>query len=71
MDITLNQIKEYCEENNIKLDIPSSEEDQLPVTMQIQPYGDPEAETYFNYYIENSVEIDKWLAKKINKNNNQ
>lgn len=58
MEPTLGQIKEYIRVHNINL-----KDDQiLKNDDDIQLYGDSEdAELYFQYYLEHSVEIHKWL----------
>lgn len=58
MEPTLGQIKEYIRVHNINL----KDDKILKNDDDIQLYGDNEdAELYFQYYLEHSVEIHKWL----------
>ena len=58
MEPTLGQIKEYIRVHNINL----KDDKILKNDDDIQLYGDSEdAELYFQYYLEHSVEIHKWL----------
>lgn len=59
MEPTLGQIKEYLVAHNVSL-----EESLLETNDNFQLYGEnSEAEKYFQYYLEHSVEIHEWLNK--------
>lgn len=62
MEPTLGDIKLYCESNNIKIDIPPKNNNSQEFSL----LKNPEAEAYFQYYIEHSVEISNWFSKKDN-----
>lgn len=61
MEPTLGQIKEYIRKQGIELHIPT--EKSPTASGNVQLYGDIAAETYFQYYLEHSVEIHEWLTK--------
>lgn len=59
MEPTLGQIKEYIRVHNIKL---PQMETEISENSDVQLYGNNEnAEEYFQYYLDHSVEIHDWL----------
>lgn len=62
MEPTLGQIKEYIREHGIDLQIPTEKSPTMSGNVQL--FGDISAETYFQYYLEHSVEIHEWLNKE-------
>lgn len=59
-DITLNEIKKYCEENGIEV-----RKNEYPTTVaNVQTFGDVNAEAYFTYYVTHSTEIEAWRQAK-------
>ena len=59
-DISPAEIKAYCDEKGIVL--PRNEH---PTTVaNVQTFGDVNTEAYFTYYLQHSVEIEKWRQAK-------